>query len=148
MKLKFVFRYILLMVVIVTFVSCSNDDYKTGADDVSDTVKDGTWRVGYFYDSGVEKTQEYEGYNFTFGNNTILTASKEDASYTGAWSVSKSSSDDDIHSTIFMIAFSSPELLIPLTGNWIVVENTGTSVKLEQHNGSETDIDHLNFEKN
>ncbi|AOW10449.1 hypothetical protein EM308_13575 [Flavobacterium gilvum] len=136
------------MIVITTFVSCGSDDYKTGAKDVADTVKDGTWRVGYFYDSGVEKTKSYEGYNFTFGENTTLTAIKGIIINTGIWSVAKSTNDADIYSTIFKITFASPDIFAQLTGDWKVIENTGTSLKLKDDSKGDTQIDYLNFEKN
>ena len=149
MKFRTVFRTILfLVVVIATFISCNNDEYKTGADDVSDTVKEGTWKVVYFYDAGEVKTQNYTGYNFTFNNNTTLTASKDTNSYPGAWSVSKSTSDDDISSTFFMISFDAPDVLIPLTGKWKVMENTGTSLKLKDDSKGELAVDYLTFDKN
>lgn len=144
-----VFRFdSLAAVVIATFVSCNSEDYKSSADDVSDTVKDGTWRVGYFYDSGSDKTANYTGYNFVFGNNTVQTASKEANSYNGIWSVARSTSNSDLHSTIFKIAFGSPEILAQLTGERKVVENTGTSLKLRDDSKGDTDVDYLNFEKN
>jgi len=149
MKFRNTLRFVLLAVAVITaFASCNSDDYKTGADDVSDTVKDGTWKVSYFYDSGKEETSNYEGYNFTFGNNTVLTALKGTDSYAGVWSVAKSTSDSDLHSTIFKIAFGSPDVLINLTGDWKVVENTGTSLKLKDDSKGDTVVDYLNFEKN
>lgn len=149
MKMRNIFRLVLLMaVVIVTFSSCNSDDYKTSADDVSDTVNDGTWRVGYFNESGTDKTADYSGYNFTFGDNTVLTATKETTSYTGIWSVAKSTSDSDLFSTVFNITFGSPDIFVELTGDWKVVENTGTSLKLKDDSKGDTDIDYLNFEKN
>jgi len=149
MKFKNLFRYVLMIVFIsTTFVSCNNDDYKTGVDDVADTVKNGTWKVGYFYESGVAQTEGYEGYNFTFENNTVLTATKETNTYTGAWSVATSTSDADISGTFFMIAFAAPEVLIKLAGNWKVIENTGTSLKLKDDSKGETDERLLYFEKN
>ena len=148
MKFKNTLRFVLLMVVLAfTFVSCNSDDYKTGADEVSDTVKDGTWKVSYFFDSNADKTGSYAGYNFTFGNNTVLTATKETNSYLGQWSASKSTSDDDLYSTIFMIALGSPEVLTNLTGDWKVIENTGTSLKLKDDSKGETAIDYLYFDK-
>jgi hypothetical protein len=149
MKVRILFRYVLLLaVVIATFVSCNNDEYKTGADDVADTVKEGTWKVVYFFDSGEDKTQNYAGYNFTFSNNTVLLVSKDTNSYSGVWTVSKSTNDDDINSTFFMISFGSPDILIPLSGNWKVMENTGTSLKLKDDSKGELAVDYLTFDKN
>lgn len=149
MKNRIIFRKVLVIaVVIATFVCCNDDENKTGADEVSDTVQDGTWRVGYFYDSGVDKTQNYAGYNFTFGKYTTLTATKDTNTDTGVWSASKSISDADINSTIFMIGFASPEVLIHLSRNWKVIENTGTSLKLKDESHDASAIDQLYLEKN
>ncbi|HSD07033.1 hypothetical protein [Flavobacterium sp.] len=148
MQFKKLFRYVLMIVVVsTTFVSCNNDDYKTGADDVADTVEDGTWKVGFFYESGLAQTEDYGGYNFTFTNNTVLTATKDTNTNTGAWSVAKSTSDADISGTLFMILFASPDL-IKLSGNWKVIENTGTSLKLKDNSKGDTDERLLYFEKN
>ncbi|PKB18202.1 hypothetical protein [Flavobacterium sp. 5] len=148
MRFRIVIRYVLLIVVVMaTFVSCSNEDSKTGANDVSDAVKDGTWKVSYFAESGDDKTQDYKGYSFTFRDNSILTASKGTNSYTGVWSASKSSNDDDISSTIFMVTFDTPEVLINLSGNWKVVENTGNVLQLKDDSSGDSTIGHLYFEK-
>lgn len=148
MSFRKIFRVVLLIIVVTgTFVSCSNDDSKNTVDDVTDSVKDGVWKISYFYDSGKDETQDYAGYNFTFDDNTVLTASKEMNSYTGVWSVSKSTSDDDLYSTIFNIAFGSPDILIDLTDDWKVIENTGTSLKLKDDSKGDSAIDYLTFEK-
>jgi hypothetical protein len=149
MKFTSLTRYALLIAVVITaLVSCNSDDYQTGVDEVSDTVKDGTWKVGYFFDSGVDKTQNYAGYNFTFGNYGVLTATKETLTYSGIWSVSPSTNDSDVNSTIFMIAFGSPDVLMQLGRNWKVVENTGTSLKLRDDSQGDAAINNLYFEKN
>ena len=148
MSFRKIFRVVLLIIVVTaTFVSCSNDDSKNTVDDVTDSVKDGVWKISYFYDSGKDETQDYAGYNFTFDDNAVLTASKEMNSYTGVWSVSKSTSDDDLYSTIFNIAFGSPDILIDLSDDWKVIENTGTSLKLKDDSKGDSAIDYLTFEK-
>jgi hypothetical protein len=84
MKYRVVCRYVLLIIVVISvFSSCNSDDYTTGADEVSDAVKEGTWSIVYFKASGTDKTQNYEEYSFTFGNNTLLTATKHTSSYKG-----------------------------------------------------------------
>ncbi|REH00847.1 hypothetical protein C8P67_10295 [Flavobacterium aquicola] len=147
MKYIIVFRKVLTIAFIMAvFISCSNDDNKTGANDVSDTVQDGTWKVTYFYESGEDITQEYAGYNFAFDDNTVVTAAKEADSYTGVWSVSKSTSDDDISSTIFILSFGTSSSLLHLSGSWKVIENTGTSLKLKNNSNSDL-VNQLYFEK-
>ncbi|QKJ64026.1 hypothetical protein [Flavobacterium sp. M31R6] len=148
MKLKNIYRFVLFITVVVaTFVSCSNDDSKNTVDDVSDTIKDGTWKVSYFYDSGKDETLNYAGYNFVFGSNDVLTSTKETNSYIGMWSVAKSTSDNDLFSTIFKISMSPVDIFQDLNGDWKVMENTGTSVKLKDDSKGETAIDYLTFEK-
>ena len=148
MKLKNIYRFVLFITVVVaTFVSCSNDDSKNTVDDVSDTIKDGTWKVSYFYDSGKDETLNYAGYNFVFGSNDVLTATKETNSYIGMWSVAKSTSDNDLFSTIFKISMNPVDIFQDLNGDWKVMENTGTSVKLKDDSKGETAIDYLTFEK-
>ena len=148
MKLKNICRFVLFIVVVVaTFVSCSNDDSKNTVDDVSDAVKDGTWKVSYFYDSGKDETANYAGYSFIFGGNNVLTASKETNSYNGLWSVAKSTSDNDLYSTIFKISIGPNDIFQDLNGDWKVMENTGSSLTLKDDSKGETAIDYLTFEK-
>lgn len=148
MKLKNICRFVLFIVVVVaTFVSCSNDDSKNTVDDVSDAVKDGTWKVSYFYDSGKDETANYAGYDFTFGGNNVLTASKETNSYNGLWSVAKSTSDNDLYSAIFKISIGPNDIFQDLNGDWKVMENTGSSLTLKDDSKGETAIDYLTFQK-
>ncbi|HKO77844.1 MAG TPA: hypothetical protein VJU52_11525 [Flavobacterium sp.] len=149
MEFRNIYRFVLLITVVVaTFVSCSNDDSKNTVDDVSDAVKDGTWKVSYFYNSGKDETVNYVGYDFTFGGNNVLTATKEANSYTGMWSVVKSTSDNDLFSTIFKVSIGPNDFFQDLNRDWKVIENTGTSVKLKDDSKGETAIDYLTFEKN
>ena len=149
MKFRNILRFVLLITAaVVTFVSCTKDESKSTVDEVSDTVKEGTWKVSYFYDSGKDKTVNYLGYNFVFGGNNVLNATKATNSYNGQWFVAKSTSDDDLFSTIFKISMSPVDIFQELNGDWKVVENTGSSLKLKDDSKGETAIDYLTFEKN
>lgn len=148
MKSNTLSRYIILLAIsITTLISCNKEDDNNTVDEVSDTVKEGTWKVGYFNDSTEDKTPKYAGYSFTFIDNSILTATKEGTSYTGVWSVSKSNTDDDLFSTKFLISFGSPDLLIELSDDWKVIENTGSSLKLKDDSKGDSAIEYLTFEK-
>lgn len=130
------------------FLSCNSDHYNTGADEVADSVKEGTWRVSYFSDSGSDKTANFEGYFFVFSNNSALIATRESISHNGIWSVAASTNDADIHSTVFKIAFGASDIFGDLTGDWKVVENSGSILKLRDDSEGDTAVDYLNFEKN
>ena len=148
MKFKNTCRFVLLITVVVfTFISCNSEEDKDAVDEVTDTVKDGTWSVSYFYDSGENKTVNYAGYNFVFGGSNILNASKETNSYNGSWFVTKSNSDDDLFSTIFKISIGPNDIFQDLNGDWKVIENTGSSLTLKDDSQGETAIDYLTFQK-
>ncbi|MDR6845823.1 hypothetical protein [Flavobacterium granuli] len=136
-----------MTIVVASFVCCNSDDHKTGVDDVTDTVKDGTWRVSYFYDSGADKTANYLGYSFVFGGNYLLTATKETNTYNGQWFVSKSTSDNDLYSTIFKISIGPNDIFENLNADWKVMSNTDATLTLKDDSKGETNIDYLTFEK-
>jgi len=148
MKLKNIFRFVILTAIAISiFASCNSEDYKTGADEVTDTVKEGTWTISYFYDSGVDKTADYAAYNFVFSDKNILTAVKETNSYTGQWFVSNSTSDGDIYSTIFKVSIGPNEIFQDLNADWKVMENKGSSLTLKDDSHGETAIDYLTLQK-
>lgn len=148
MKFRNVFRFVLLITIIVSsLVSCANDEDINTVDEIGDTIKNGTWKVAYFYDSGVDKTQNYAGYNFVFSEDALLTATKETNTNTGLWFVSKSTSDADLFSNIFKVSLGSPEVLIHLSRDWKVMENTGKFLMLKDDSRGELAINHLTFEK-
>lgn len=148
MKFRNIFRFVLMITFIVTaLVSCGNDDDKNTVNDIEDTVQEGNWKVAYFYKSGVDKTQNYAGYNFVFSEDVLLTVTKGTDTYSGLWYISKSTSDADLFSNIFKLSLESPELLIQLNGEWKVMENTGTFLMLKDDSKGDSAINHLTFEK-
>ena len=148
MKIKNTFRFILLTIIVIsTFVSCHNDESKNTVDDVADTVKEGSWRISYFNNSGTVETENYEGYNFVFGDNAVVTASKETNTYNGQWFVNESTSDDDLFSTIFKISIGPNELFQNINRDWKLMDNSGSTLMLKDDSKGEKAIDYLTFEK-
>lgn len=148
MKFRKRFLFVLLAIlVVVSFMSCNKEESKNTADEVADTVKEGTWKVSYFYDSGKDETLNYSGYNFVFGGNNVLSASKGTNFYNGQWFVTKSTSDDDLFSTIFKISIGPNDIFQDLNGDWKVMANTGSSLMLKDDSHGDTAIEYLTFEK-
>ena len=148
MKLTNTFRSVTLIILMFsTFVSCNKEESKNTVNNVSDTVKEGTWRISYFYHSGKTETEKYVGYNFVFGGNGILTASKETNTYNGQWLVNESTSDDDLFSTIFKISMSPTDIFSDLNEDWKVIENADSTLKLKDDSHGDTAIDYLTFQK-
>ena len=91
---------------------CSNEDDSNSITDptpVVNTVNQGTWRITFYEDSGVNETANYANYIFTFGSNNVLTAANTNT-FTGSWSVTSDDSNDDSPSNDldFNILFTTP----------------------------------------
>lgn len=142
-----------MLFVLTTSSMCSNDDdsptTSTNPSDIINIVNNGTWRITYYYDTDHEETSNFNGYNFTFGESNVLTASNGTNSYTGTWSVTDSNSNDDNLSDLdFNIAFSSPAQFEELTDDWEIIEKSSTLIKLKDVSGGNGGTDYLTFAKN
>lgn len=140
----------------VTLYSCStNDDDENLSVDaqiqqVSSSVKSGTWIISSYIDSGDDETNDFTGYTFTFEESGSLTATNGTNTYTGSWSVTQDdrsdddSNDDDIDFNIF---FSAPEKFQDLTDDWDVVSVSSTKIDLIDISGGNGGTDTLTFVK-
>jgi hypothetical protein len=142
-----------VLFMLTTASTCSNDDGPTPNTndpiDVINIVNDGTWRISYYYDTDQEETSSFNGYNFTFGANNVLTASNGTNNYTGTWSITDSNSNDDSISDLdFNIAFSSPAQFEELSDDWEILEKSATRIKLTDISGGNGGTDFLTFTKN
>lgn len=88
-----------LLLILTTSSTCSNDDDTpsngNNPSDVIAIVNNGTWRITYYFDNNQVETNNYNGYNFTFGANNVLTATNGTNTITGSWSVTDINSNDD-----------------------------------------------------
>lgn len=147
---------ILSVIMVLNVASmCSNDDdpvapVSANPTPVINTVKDGTWRITYFYDTDTDETANFTGYIFTFGNGNVLTASNGANTYNGAWSVTNSDIYDDNPSNDldFNISFVAPPNFEELSDDWDILERTATKVRLVDVSGGNGGTDYLTFEKN
>jgi hypothetical protein len=148
-----VLHIVVIAILINLFFSCSNDSSSSNSVDptpVVNTVNKGTWRITFYEDSGVNETSNFTGYNFTFGPNSVLTATNGTNTYLGTWSVTSDNSGDDSPSNDldFNIAFSSPSNFEELTEDWNIIERTDTKIKLVHVSGGNGGTDYITFEKN
>jgi len=146
-------RSLVLLCLTVLLYSCSNDDTNSSStnspDNVAAIVKSGTWKITYYFDTDKEETSNFSGYNFTFANNGVLTATNGTLTQTGTWSITDSNSNDDSISDLdFNIGFSSPATFAELTDDWEIIEKTATVIKLKDVSGGNGGIDYLTFTKN
>ena len=148
------FGLVIAILFMVTLTSCNNDDDNSSINvnnpiDVINIVNNGTWRITYYYDTDHEETNSFTGYNFTFGANSVLTATNGTNTYTGIWSVTDSNSNDDsINDLHFNIAFTAPAQFEELTDDWEITEKSTTVIKLRDVSGGNGGTDYLTFTKN
>ncbi len=133
---------------------CSDDDDTNNTANptpVINTVSQGTWRITFYEDSGVNETTNYSNYIFTFGANGVLTAANTNT-YTGSWSVTTDNSTDDSPSNDldFNILFTAPSPAIfvdDLSDDWDIISYTSTKIELVDVSGGNGGTDYLTFEK-
>lgn len=138
MKIFFVLLATVLM------MSCSSDDKTNLTQDTDNNVKLGTWRVTNFSENGNNQTSNYAGYNFTFGNANVLTASNGTTNKVGTWLTRT-----DSGSTKMDITF--PDTSGPfedISEDWRVENSSATVLNLKHVSGGDGSIDLLTFTKN
>ena len=153
MKFRIMRTYIFYLVAAVFMLGCSSDDDNLTNDnsisEIESNVMKDTWRITKYMDSGVDELNYFTGYNFTFGENDVLTATNGANTYTGIWSITNDSSSDDSPDDLdFNIFFSSPVDFEDLTDDWDIVSQSSVKIELIDVSGGNGGTDYLTFEKN
>jgi hypothetical protein len=121
-------KYMILFSAFLLF-SCSNKKEDSPA---TVNVKDGTWRISYYWDEK-DETGDFSGYALMFGDGGVLMAHKGSAMFTGTWSQPSGK---------LIINFSDP-VLSELNDDWQITETTNTLIKLKDDNPAQDDVLHL-----
>ena len=151
---KHVLKLMLACTLIISAACSSDDDNSSVNNDLSEIIsmaQSGSWKISSYVDSGNDETNHFTGYNFTFGNGGVLTATNGDATYAGTWSVTNDddSNDDNPSGDVdFNIAFTSPADFADLTDDWHIVQVTTTTISLIDVSGGNGGTDTLVFVKN
>ena len=142
---------------IVVFYSCSKDENNPDEEiTVADMAKikaamtTGEWIVTYYFDSGVDDTNDYVGYSFTFQADGNLGATDGNTALSGAWSMTTSDNgtDDTVDDEIeFEIFFTSPDIFAELSDDWDILKFTSGKIELMDLSDDNSTTDYLTFEK-
>ncbi len=136
----------ILVLFVGFFFGCAKDSGKNNdAASVSNTLTSGTWRVTWFWNTGIDKTGDYTGYTFTFEPSGILNAVKGGTNSTGVWSAIDSNEGSENCDVI--ITFSTQNLLASLSRKWHVIQESATKLRMVDDGGS-GGADYLTIEKN
>ena len=144
---------LLIPVALFTLNSCHEDDRQSTAIQettlINNTVMQGTWHVTKYIDHGDIKTDDFAGYNFTFGAANELTATNGTVEVTGNWTVTSSGSDDNSpdDNIDFNILFTEPPHFEDISDDWDIISRTATKLEMIDVGGS-GDTDYITFEKN
>jgi len=144
---------VLLLTLTFSVASCGDDDDDAPdnteiINDIEDNVQSGTWRITKFIDSGEDETTDFSGYNFSFKDNGVLTATKAATTVNGSWNISQSSDDDSSNDLDMNIIFTSPDDFEDLTEDWDFISETASKIELIHISGGNGGTDYLTFEKN
>lgn len=143
------------------FVSCSNDDDSnddsntpgTAVAEVEAIVESGTWRITKFEEEGEDELYHFNGYNFTFADSGVLSATNGTNNYNGTWSITNTSNssdddDDDDDDLDFNIQFDLTNAFEDLNDDWDIISRSASKIELMDVSGGDGGIDYLTFEKN
>ena len=109
--------------------------------------------ISRFIDSGVDETDDFTGYEFTFNEDGTLSATNGTSTIEGSWSVtsdddsSDDSPDEPFDDIDFNIFFASPDNFNELTEDWEIVSRSGTQIELIHISGGDGSIDNLTLVK-
>lgn len=154
--------YGMLILLSFTLMSsmCSSDDMENPNDNsqqimlIENTAESGSWIISSYVDSGQDKTNDFSGYTFMFGNDGTLLATNSTNTISGTWSVTDSSNSNDDSNSIedidFNIAFSVPttSVFYDLIDDWEIVTYNDNTISLIDVSGGNGGTDTLVFTKN
>jgi hypothetical protein len=147
-----------LLFVFALLVGCDDSDNQAKKNEnetlsnVQKTVVDGQWRIGYFFDSNTDETQNFQGYIFDFDANNTLTATNGSNNYPGGWSaVDGSTGDDNPDSELsdidFVLSFTNPPDFQELSEDWEIISISAAKIELRHVSGGDGGTDLLTLEK-
>jgi hypothetical protein len=138
---------IVLLIAPILFVLASCSESQVSPTSVNNTLKQGTWKVSFYWDTDHEETSDLDGYNFIFGANNVITANNGSTSVSGTWYVTESG-DDSGDQTELVLNFGSA--LFPLTDlneDWTIIEKSATRIHTRHDSGGGGGTDLLTFQK-
>lgn len=140
MKTTIIFLTILTIGVLTSCDKNLND--VTTPETLGETVKQGNWEVSYFWDDK-DETYHFNGYEFTFEDSGVLSASNGSMNYSGTWSTGTDDSTVKLN-----IYFAAPESFEELSDDWHIITRTDNVIELSDVSGGDGSTDYLTFTRN
>ena len=146
-----------LLLTAIALYSCTNEDSDAPlpnppvVNELENRLKDGSWNITQFIDSGKDETADFNGFAFIFNNDGTVSARANAQEFKGTWSITNSNSNDDSNNLSdldFNLQFNLTNQLEELTDDWDILSQTATEVKLQSISGGNGGTDLLTFAKN
>jgi len=128
-------KLMLVFSIFTLITSCSKKTNDLSPEQTSEKLKQGTWKVSYYFDNGKDETYKFNGYTLTFGSNNLLEIlNNSKSSYTGTWYYNNTSDDNSGSSDKLVINIMGDEIVNKLQNDWLIVEMTTDLLHLENDN--------------
>lgn len=123
---------------LLVIVSCKKDDNSNA----SAILQDGKWKVTLYNDSGKDETSYFSGYEFSFSDNGIVSATNSSSTMSGTYTNSSDDSQDKL-----LLNFGSVSPVNKLNNDWHIIEQSNSKIRLEDVSGGGGGTDLLTFEQ-
>lgn len=135
MKLSRIAVLLVLPLMLVLF-ACSKNN---AADNNNLPFTSGTWMVHLFTDSGSDETSDFAGYDFVFGADGKLTATKLGVTATGTWATRT----DDGLQKLDLNLVTTNAVLLQVNNDWIILSSSASLMELGDDNGASGEVLHF-----
>jgi len=145
-----VFLIFVLLIAVVFCYSCSDDDTTTNDNTQSEIiqfVEGNSFIISSFIDSNIDETNDFACYTFEFNGNGTVTAISSNNTYSGTWSITNSSSNDDGYNNLdFNLNFNLTNDFEDLNDDWDIVTYSSSTIELIDVSGGNGGTDILIFQ--
>jgi hypothetical protein len=122
----------LLKILVAIMMTGSLASCSRSSDEIANpatTSTDGSWKVSFYWDKK-DETSNFSGWSFAFNSGGTAVATRGSSTVNGTWSQTSSK---------FILSFGSDATLSDLNNDWLIVEKTGSIIKLKEDNPLQDD---------
>jgi hypothetical protein len=112
-------------------------------------VTNGAWQTRCYWKSEPNDTVNFDGFDFTFGDNDLLTVTAGTNTYEGTWTILEADSNNKNLSDLkFYIALANPMHFVEIIDGWENIEKSTDYFVLRDQSFRNAVYDLLTFSKN
>lgn len=140
-------KKILILLAVVTFVSCSSDDDSGNAntnefEQIKTTLPQGEWEVSKYIDGQTDQTVSFESFIFNFKEDGTVSAQNDLFTENGTWTYDNSNSSEKL-----VLVFNGTTPFDQINDDWGIVSVSNSKIELSDDSGGNGDVELLTFTK-